>query len=145
MLFRSPCIPHPETIFENTETFNTSRTIQVDGRCGGVKVGHPESQALQSRMSITLTINLIAHEAHVCMFLSLKTGADLQAPMPQMVATKPYDWTAGRPTLTVWMTLRRTIHSGHPASLPKCTTQSPSRSSRVRIRPHSTPKSLLWR
>ena len=91
---------------------------------GGVKVGHPEAQALQSRMSITLSVKLISYEAHVCVFLSLKTGADLQVPMPQMVATRPYDWTAGRPTLTVWVTPRRAIHTGHPASLPKCTPRS---------------------
>ncbi|KAH9020041.1 hypothetical protein EDB85DRAFT_2006410 [Lactarius pseudohatsudake] len=33
-------------------------------------------------------IGLYAH-----MYLSRRTGADLQIPLLQMVATKPYDWT----------------------------------------------------
>ncbi len=42
-------------------------------------------------MSIALCVSLIAHDTHV--YLSRRTGPDSQIPLPQMVATKPYDWT----------------------------------------------------
>ena len=101
-------IPHPEMMFGYnllrithrpsgwTYAFRVKDALKevksgpLEDGDGGVKVGYAEAW-LKSRSVSHCYACQIAPDPHVN--LSRRTGVDSQIPMPQMIATKPYDWT----------------------------------------------------